>query len=266
MPPKKPFRRVGRNGQASYAGGSRNLNTRGPSTISSASLLSSERTSASEKFEFLRAAHAIDERMGFARYDAGRARIGWLVNMKSTTIEDASVPGGRAAVEYYFIGEDGATFKAALEYSPYFLIAVRRGREQEVEEWVRRAVADGAVSNVERLEKEDLSMPNHLLGYRRGLLKLSFRNVSDLLAARKEIMPVAERNRKKMGAMDTYAEVASATAGFDIFDEEDQYNSRKGVVDPSDFIIDIREYDVPYHVRVAIDRGRFTWEMSSGDY
>lgn len=29
----------------------------------------------------------------------------------------------------------------------------------------------------------------------------------------------------------------------------------KGPVDPSDSIVDIREYDVPYHVRVAIDKG-----------
>ena len=28
------------------------------------------------------------------------------------------------------------------------------------------------------------------------------------------------------------------------------------VVDASDYIVDIREYDVPYHVRVAIDKGR----------
>jgi len=26
--------------------------------------------------------------------------------------------------------------------------------------------------------------------------------------------------------------------------------------DPSDFIVDIREYDVPYHVRVMIDLGK----------
>jgi DNA polymerase epsilon subunit 1 len=26
-------------------------------------------------------------------------------------------------------------------------------------------------------------------------------------------------------------------------------------MEASDFIIDIREYDVPYHVRVAIDKG-----------
>lgn len=27
------------------------------------------------------------------------------------------------------------------------------------------------------------------------------------------------------------------------------------MVDASDFIVDIREFDVPYHVRVAIDKG-----------
>jgi DNA polymerase epsilon subunit 1 len=40
------------------------------------------------------------------------------------------------------------------------------------------------------------------------LLKLSFANVADLLGARKVIMPIAERNKKKVTAMDTYAEVA----------------------------------------------------------
>lgn len=29
----------------------------------------------------------------------------------------------------------------------------------------------------------------------------------------------------------------------------------KGSVDASNAIVDIREYDVPYHVRVAIDKG-----------
>lgn len=50
--------------------------------------------------------------------------------------------------------------------------------------------------------------PNHLLGYRRTLLQLSFVNVSDLLNVRKSIMPIAEKNKKKVSAMDTYAEVA----------------------------------------------------------
>lgn len=120
-------------------------------------------------------------------------------------------------------------------------------------------------------------MPNHLLGYRRTFFELRFANVGDLLAARRDIMPIAERNRKNMNAMDTYAEVAryvvlsgvqiailgmglmdsSANAGFDLFDDErdDERRLNTSIADASDFIVDIREWDVPYHVRVMIDLG-----------
>lgn len=48
----------------------------------------------------------------------------------------------------------------------------------------------------------------------------------------------------------------SSTAGFDIFDDDYDYDRRPNTtIDASDFILDIREYDVPYHVRVAIDKG-----------
>lgn len=223
-------------------------------TIEASSLRASEATSQNEKFEASRLAHSIDESMGFARYDSGKSRIGWLSNMHSTTIEDEKVPGGRAGVDFYFIEEDGETFKATVEYDPYFLVAVRRGREGEVEEWCRRSF-EGLVKNFKRVEKEDLQMPNHLLGYRRTLLKLSFANVNDLMTVRKTIMPLAEANKGKMNALDTYAEVASANAGIDMFDDDNDYEKRNTtVLDASDFIVDIREYDVPYHVRVAIDK------------
>ena len=200
--------------------------------------------------------------------------------MHSTSLEDEKVPGGRAGVDFYFIEEDGGTFKATLEYDPYFLIAVKKNKEAEVEEWCRRAF-EGLVKNVNRIEKEDLQMPNHLMGYRRKFLKLSFANVGDLLSVRKVVMPIAERNRKKMNAMDTYAEVArsvfllsiilsrrqliscSMNAGFDIYDDEEHEKRSTGFVDASDFIVDIREYDVPYHVRVAIDRGQYLSRHSS---
>jgi DNA polymerase epsilon subunit 1 len=110
-------------------------------------------------------------------------------------------------VDFYFLEDDGGTFKATLEYDPYFLVAVKRGREAEVEEWIKRGF-EGLVKNVKKVEKEDLQMPNHLLGYRRTLLQLSFANVGDLLNVRKGIMPIAEKNKKKVSAMDTYAEVA----------------------------------------------------------
>lgn len=226
---------------------------RKPQAVKSSDLRSSEATSQQERIEATRLANKIDEKQGFERFEAGKKRVGWLCNMHSTAIEDSKVPGGRAAVAFYFIGDEGESFKASVEYQPYFLIAVKKGKEPEVEEWIRRGY-EGLVRSVERVEKEDLKMPNHLLGYRRTFLKLAFANVNDLLAVRRDLSPIAEKNKSKTTAMDTYAEVASANAGFDLFDDHEMLDNRQTTItDASDFIVDIREYDVPYHVRVAID-------------
>lgn len=196
----QPFRRVGKFGNTSYG-------SRKPKTVDASTLRSTEATSQNEKIEANRLANRIDEFMGFPRFDSGKKKVGWLCNMHSTTVEDENVPGGRAGVDYYFLGDDGDTFKATLEYDPYFVIAVKRGKEADVEEWCRRAF-EGLVKSIKRVEKDDLSMPNHLLGYRRTFLQLSYANVSDLLAVRKVISPIVEKNKKKLNAMDTYAEVA----------------------------------------------------------
>ncbi|KUJ10809.1 DUF1744-domain-containing protein [Mollisia scopiformis] len=214
-----------------------------------------EATSADEKREATRLANSIDEAQGFARYDSGKKKTGWLVNIHSTSIEDEKIPEGRAGLDCYFIEDDGRTFKATLEYDPYFLVAVKRGHEAEAEEWLKRAPGGGVVKSLRKVEKEDLQMPNHLLGYRRTFFELRFNNVFELLAARRDIMPIAEKNKKNMNAMDTYAEVASANPGFDLFDDDrdDDRRLNVSVADASDFIVDIREWDVPYHVRVMID-------------
>lgn len=268
MPSRKPDRRYGSNFRSARS----SFNPRRKKTVDSSTLRASEVTSQDEKLQATRLAHTIDESMGFARYDSGKKKTGWLCNMHSTTIEDEKIPGGRAGVDYYFLEEDGGTFKATVEYDPYFLIAVRKGKEAEVEEWCRRKF-EGLVKRVKRVEKEDLQMPNHLLGYRRTFLQLAFENVSDLLSVRKAILPIAEKNKKNMNAMDTYAEVArygtrisklalwfadlqSVNAGFDLFDDgRDNDRRSNGIADATDYIVDIREFDVPYHVRVAIDKG-----------
>ena len=203
MPSRKPDRRYGSNLRSAKS----SFNPRWIKTVEASSLRASEATSQDEKLQATRLAHTIDESMGFARYDSGKRKTGWLCNMHSTTIEDEKIPGGRAGVDYYFLEEDGGTFKATVEYDPYILIAVRRGKEADVEEWCRRKY-EGLVKKVKRIEKEDLQMPNHLLGYRRTFLQLAFENVSDLLSVRKSVMPIAEKNKMDMNAMDTYAEVA----------------------------------------------------------
>lgn len=49
----------------------------------------------------------------------------------------------------------------------------------------------------------------------------------------------------------------SASGSFDLFDDDARIDERANApfAEASDFIVDIREYDVPYHVRVMIDLG-----------
>lgn len=98
------------------------------------------------------------------------------------------------------------------------------------------------------------------------MIQLSFHNVTDLLAARKVIAPLVEKNKSKQDIKDTYEEVALSSLNID-FDESK--SNTKAAQDPSEIIYDIREYDVPYHVRVAIDKdirvGKwYTVESKSG--
>lgn len=133
--------------------------------------------------------------------------------------------------------------------------------ETIIEEWLLKTY-EGVICRITRERKEDLKMPNHLLGHKRLHLQLHFRNVSDLLTVRRDIMPLALENSAKLDAVDAYAEVVQATeAGMSIevdewaMDVDSMGPSGAGSKDrdPREGIIDIREYDVPYYLRVAID-------------
>ena len=164
-----PVRRAGQSYRRTFSKSSHNQGYHGqgqnqPGSLRKSTLIdpstlrTSEATSANEKAEATQLAHSIDESMGFLRYESGKRKIGWLCNMHSTTVEDDKIPGGRAGVDFYFIGEEeGDTFKATVEHDPYFLVAVKRKREAEVEEWCRRTF-EGLVKGIKRIEKEDLQM------------------------------------------------------------------------------------------------------------
>ncbi len=68
----------------------------------------------------------IDSKYGFERIsDQVREETGYLLNMHSTEIldDDKRLIG---AIDYYFIKEDGARFKVALPYKPYFYILIKK--------------------------------------------------------------------------------------------------------------------------------------------
>ncbi|KAI0041486.1 DUF1744-domain-containing protein [Auriscalpium vulgare] len=216
-----------------------------------------EGTQQAERFERVALNDEIDEKLGFGRIQEGPRREGWLINMHPTLIKDADWPGGKAAVDYYFIQDDGGMFKCTSIYEPYFYVSCVTGMETIIEEWLIKKY-EGVICRIVRERKEDLKQPNHLLGHRRLYLQLCFRNVTDLLAVRRDIMPLALANSAKRSAVDAYAEVVNATEGSQIevegaWDAEVGSGANMRDKDPRDGIIDIREYDVPYYLRVAMD-------------
>jgi DNA polymerase epsilon subunit 1 len=105
------------------------------------------------------------------------------------------------------------------------------------------------LAGIDIIDKEDLDLPNHLIGMKRKYLKLRFYTVDDLMKAKRDIMPVVKRNKEREKSKSVY-DPSMFTGGF-------MQNTGAGpttlVTDQLDNIVDIREYDVPYHIRVAID-------------
>jgi DNA polymerase epsilon subunit 1 len=216
-------------------------------------------SNSSTKRELVEKIDRLDSVMGFDRiehgeHDGERPRKGWLVNMHHTTIPSEEHLSGYSGVDYYFLDQEGGSFKATLKFDPYFLIDIAKGRESEVEEWLRKFLETAYIKSITRISKEDLALPNHLVGLRNNLIKLSFHNIQDLLVARRLLAPIITENKKKSDTRDIYLAM-----NFDInnINGTDMYmkNGSKPeiIADPSTLINDVREYDVPYHVRVSID-------------
>lgn len=91
-----------RGGRGGFSRGNFNSNSGGrfkkTKTIAASSLLATDGTSSGEeKFEAIRLANEIDERMGFPRFDSGPRKVGWLINMHSVSFGrlHKGVRGGR---------------------------------------------------------------------------------------------------------------------------------------------------------------------------
>ena len=64
-------------------------------------------------------------------------------------------------MDYYFINDNGETFKATLLYSPYFFIACKPGTEEEVEDYLTRRFED-LIEKMKRVKKEDLKQVKYI--------------------------------------------------------------------------------------------------------
>ncbi|KAI2497495.1 protein of unknown function (DUF1744) [Fragilaria crotonensis] len=200
---------------------------------------------------------ALDVSFGYTRYDHKsdeKSRRGWIFNMLPTTVsstEDSSEEGvagaERSALDLYFRTETGSTFKSTVIYSPYFFVIATLPSDQEdqalvfeglVSSLMRLYEANG-LSQVEIVYKVDLDQVNHLSPSNlngRPMIKLVFDNVQQLMDVRKRIQDVVRKNKSKQSDVVIY-----------------NPNQSEETLDPMSTLEELREYDVPYLVRVCTD-------------
>ncbi|XP_041968884.1 DNA polymerase epsilon catalytic subunit 1 isoform X2 [Aricia agestis] len=196
----------------------------------------------------------IDLKYGFERVRDTKERTGYLMNMHTTEIldEDKRLV---AAVDYYFIEMDGSRFKISLTFLPYFFILARKECEQEVIQYLSKKYAN-TIQKIELVEKEDLDLLNHLSGLKQTYIKLSFISQNDMSKVRKELLTAANKNKEREKKDTIYAEMLT-----NALTSAAAIEHAKKTTDHMENILDIREHDVPYHVRVSIDMKIFcgTW-------
>ena len=186
--------------------------------------------------------------------DSGERWLGWLINYEVSTVVDEASKVPHQCMTLVFYHEDGRTFKGEYVVRPYFYVIPEAGSEEEVELGLKSSLSEN-LAEVARVEKEDLELNNHLSGLTRTLLKLSFFNVKQLVEARNKLMPFVDKNLKRHEA---------ETFSMDFITGRDAKN---GSGTFTDRIIGLREYDVKYHVRVAIDKGIYVgkWYYVTGE-
>lgn len=206
-----------------------------------------------QKRELVERIDRLDSIMGFDRIEHGemdgnKSKKGWLINMHSTTIPSDEYLTGYSGVDYYFLDEEGGSFKVTYQYDPYFFITSSANTESEVEETLKKFLESCNVKTISREIKEDLSLPNHLVGLKKTLLRLTFHNINDLLSARRLLSPIIKDNQMKKDSRDIYQSM-----NFNNGINDSNLNNKNDNTDPLTYLEDIKEYDVPYHVRVSID-------------
>ncbi|XP_050295840.1 DNA polymerase epsilon catalytic subunit 1 [Anthonomus grandis grandis] len=194
---------------------------------------------------------SIDAKYGFERLEDNIEKTAFLLNMHSSEIldEDKRLC---AAVDFYFMEQDGSRFKVSYPFMPYFYVLTKRELILEVTQFLSKKYS-GIFGSIETVSKDDLDLPNHLIGLKQKYIKLSFYNQTDMRKVRTELLRRVRKNRERLKESSCYTEMLAAHLASTMNE-----SATVGVkTDQMENILDIREYDVPYHVRVSTDLNIF---------
>ena len=153
----------------------------------------------------------------------------------------------QAALDLYFQTETGDTFKSTVLHSPYFYVIPTLPScdyapffENLISTLLRLYETHG-LTQVQVEYMVDLDQVNHLSPKNRKgrpMLKLLFHNVQQLMDVRKRIQQIVTKNQARQAETAGRMEL-----------EESQHDNE----DVMSTLVDMREYDVPYLVRVCTD-------------
>ena len=261
-------------GQAMQKSSSRSAYRRQMGTSGATSDSASNSNSNSNKAaQRRRQIEATDAKFGYERFtltshglNGATSKRGWIFNMAQTTLRDESKSSGSSsalsALDIYMLAQNGDTFKCTVVHNPYFYVVPSSSisSTNEMSSLVelsgilmRKYSQTYSLLKVEIVEKEDLDLVNHLSGKKRSLLKLVFAHEDDLMACRAELRPIITKNKSSEGdknLTDLLHRVNKQVSASDLTSSQSGMASNS---DPLQNLVDMREYDVPYVVRVCID-------------
>lgn len=99
------------------------------------------------------------------------------------------------------------------------------------------------------VDKIDLEDPKHLSGLPRKYIRIDFKTVNDLMNGRAPLKQMLDTRKSKEGG--NIAKTIDAQNHYKVLYDKNV----KEVLDNGEFIVGIREYDIPYHSRLCIDKG-----------
>ncbi|KAK1559202.1 hypothetical protein Q3G72_011797 [Acer saccharum] len=179
----------------------------------------------SKKQKLIRTAdEELESKLGFDLFSEGQSRLGWLLTFASSSWEDQENRKAYSCIDLYFVSQDGSTFKAKYKFRPYFYAATKDKMEMDVEAYLRRRY-ERQIADIVIARKEDLDLEKRLSNCRHKWPtdnhSLEFLILDLLMFKWKVIESRSSRDQRPQDFLDC--------------------------------IVDLREYDVPYHVRFAID-------------
>ncbi|KAI6196280.1 DNA polymerase epsilon catalytic subunit A [Aphelenchoides besseyi] len=197
------------------------------------------------RVEAIRERDNLDAKYGYEKFMEPKRRTAWLVNFQPSEVVDSTTKKVVAAVDFYFLESNGRRFKLAFPYRPYLYLGVVPQSEYYVAAHLSRKYESLVIEHV---EKEDLDLKNHLSGLKSKFLKVYFPSTLEMASFKRDQLKQIKKNQEHHKTVTDYTTMLAQNMGCDTGNQFGE---------PHEQITDIREYDLPYHMRVCIDNKIF---------